>query len=280
MIKRILLALDPDNDTPVAYRFAADIAVQHNAIVTGLACIDLEHIESSSGGGGIGSMYFAEKLRDRLTGETRTKAKELIQSFTNYFGDNKIAFNDAIEEGVPFQRILEDMKYHDMLVVGSEPHFFYGHPNQRTNTLIRVVKGTVAPVLIVNEEYCSVQRVVMAFEGSVPASKAMQHFVQLKPFGADLDIHLINVNSGDSKDEAKLVLDLAAEYLDAHGMNCTQEVVQGHSPHDSILEYSESVKANLIVAGAHAVSRLERFAFGSTTETLLKNGSFPLFLAG
>ena len=57
MIKKILVALDPDMDTPVATRYAADIAQRHDAEVTGLAVVDMGSIEASSRGGGIGSMY-------------------------------------------------------------------------------------------------------------------------------------------------------------------------------------------------------------------------------
>ena len=41
MIKKILVALDADSDTPVATRYAADIARRYAAEVTGLAVVDM-----------------------------------------------------------------------------------------------------------------------------------------------------------------------------------------------------------------------------------------------
>ena len=81
MIKRILVALDPDSDTPVATRYAAEIARRHGSHVVGLAVVDTGQIEAAGRGGGVGSMYYAEKLKENLTEETRQKAHELIKSF-------------------------------------------------------------------------------------------------------------------------------------------------------------------------------------------------------
>src|SRR5690606_34691687 len=81
MIKKILLALDSDSDTPVALRYAIEIAQRYDAEITALAVIDLGGIEAESRGGGIGSMYYGEKLRESLTEETRQKAQELIREF-------------------------------------------------------------------------------------------------------------------------------------------------------------------------------------------------------
>jgi nucleotide-binding universal stress UspA family protein len=42
--------------------------------------------------------------------------------------------------------------------------------------------------------------------------------------------------------------------------------------------HAEQIEADLIVAGAHSVSKVQKLAFGSTTETLIKNGRGILFL--
>ena len=63
MIKRILVALDTDSDTPSATRYATEIASRYDAELTGLAVVDTGSIDAGSRGGGVGSMYYAEKLR-------------------------------------------------------------------------------------------------------------------------------------------------------------------------------------------------------------------------
>ncbi len=161
MIKRILVALDPGTDSLVGTQFAIHIARATGARITGLAVVDTEHIESSSRGGGIGSMYYAEKLRENLTQETREHARKLINDFEMNVEGSGVDHIEMMEEGVPFQRIVEDMKYHDLLVMGSDPHFFYSHPKQRTNTLAGVFHNTIGPSLIVPAQYREEKRFSM-----------------------------------------------------------------------------------------------------------------------
>ncbi|MDZ4699231.1 MAG: universal stress protein [Rhodothermales bacterium] len=278
MIKRILVALDPDADTPIASRYAIEIAQLHDAEVTGIACIDLEAIGSSTAGGGIGSMYYAERLRERLTKETRARALELIGQFNAALSDAGVRHREEVQEGVPFDRILEDMKYHDLLIIGRDPHFFYGHPNVRTETLVRIVKGTSAPVFIVGNVHLPITRVVIAYDRSVASARAMQRFAQFNPFGKDLEIQVVHVSREREHTESELLLTLATGYLGAHGFRAKGLSIVGDEPKKEILDYAVAFKADLVVAGAHSQHMLQKLAFGSTTESLLEDSPIPLFL--
>lgn len=277
MIKRILIALDVDSDTPVATQFATEIAQRYNAEIDGLAVIDRENINADTRGGGIGSMYYAEKLRDKMTQETHEKALELIGEFEDVMQHADVPYAGAVKEGVPFQRIVEDMKYHDLLVVGHDPHFFYSDPQQDTRTLVRVVKETIAPTFVVGRTYREVQRVLIAYDGSDASARTMQRFVQLQPFGTDVQVEVLNVYEGNL-DESELLLKLAASYLQAHGFKAKAMSVSGGHPNEHILAHAQKMDADVVVAGAHSVSKLRKLAFGSTTEALLRDSPVPLFL--
>ncbi len=278
MIRRILLPLDADADTSVATRYAVDIAHRHGAEITGMAVVDTQGIEGSSTGGGIGSFYYAEKLRDRLTEETRQTAQHLIRSFTEAMGAAGVRSRNEVEEGVPFERIVEEAKYADLLVVGRDPHFFYGHPNERTQTLARIVKESGCPVLTVLDPVQPVERVLVAYDGSDAAARTVRQFAQLKPFGESVAVHVLTVakNAGDES-EAQIHLANLRGFLEAHGFATTTTFVTG-APFEQIQSHAQSTGADAILAGAHAVGKLKRFAFGSTTASLIEKESRPLFL--
>lgn len=277
MIKKIIVALDPDTDTRVATRYAIEIADRFDAQVTGLAVVDTDSIDSSSRGGGIGSFYYAEKLKDKLTDDTRKIASELIESFENDVKASGVKFSDRVDEGVPFERIVEDLKYHDLLVMGKDPHFFYAHPDKDTQTLARIVKKTVGPTLVVGESYRDIKKVMIAYDGSPAASRVVQRLAQLRPFGDDIEVTVLNVHH-NHEDDSKLLLSLVAQYLLAHGIEAKTVSRDGRKPQDEILKLLEEIDADLLVAGAHAVSAVSKLAFGSTTSNLLKNCSIPMLL--
>ena len=277
MIKKILVALDPDSDTPLATQYAIDIAKRFDAEVTGLAVIDMGSIKDSARGGGIGSMYYAEKLRAKLTTDARLKARELMNAFDEAMEDSGVRFVETVEEGVPFMRIVEDMKYHDLLVIGRDPHFFYSHPKQETDTLARTVKNTIGPSLVVGTEFKPVERILIAFDGSNAAARAVRRLVHLRPFGEEVKVEVIHVHKDEPK-ESELVLQLEQAYLRAHGIRAQTASLQGDSPESEIVSYATQYGADIVVAGAHSVSKLREVAFGSTTAALLKDCPVPLFI--
>lgn len=283
MIKRILVALDTEQDTRVATRYAKEMAVREDAQVSGLAVVDTKQIAKDLGpGGAIGGLYYAEKLREQVTSESRETAAKLVDAFESDLDARQIVHSEHVRDGVPATRIVEDMKYHDLLVIGRSPHFHYSKPAKETDTLSQIVKNGVAPTLVVPNVYRSVERVLIAYDGSTPAARTMQLFAQLQPFGVDLELELVHVRGWvdeSSQRESELLLGLAAGFLRAHGFEQIIETsLEMDQPDRRLLKHAETSSADLVVAGAHSVSAVTRLAFGSTTHSLLKECDIPFFL--
>jgi nucleotide-binding universal stress UspA family protein len=277
MIKKILVALDQDSDTPVATQYAIQIARHTDARLTGLAVVDTKEIQSSSRGGGIGSMYYAEKLKENLTAETRKMARGLINTFEKRVEQEGIMHAEAVEEGVSFERIVEDMKYHDLLVLGLDPHFFYGHPNKNTNTLAGIFHKTIGPTLLVPPVYNPVKKVLFASDGSNHSARTLHSFIHLAPFGHDVTIDVLHVHPKDSQD-SELHLELTKGYLNAHGFEAKVISVIDKTPEVAILEQAELIGADLIVSGGTAHTGLTGTKFGKTTSHLVEHSTLPLFV--
>ncbi|HEX7070099.1 MAG TPA: universal stress protein [Rhodothermales bacterium] len=277
MIKKILVALDPDSDTPVATRCAIEIARRHAAEVVGLALIDSEGIEKGSRGGAIGSMHYAEKIREALTDETREAARSLVEAFTETMTGSGLGHRVLVQEGGPHERIADDMKYHDLLVVGRNPHFFYGRPNRETDILVQVVHESVGPKLIVSTTDVQVRKVLVAFDGSSPAARAMKQFAQTAPFGTDVQVEVLNVYDEDSA-RSELILRLASEYLQSFGFLVTTSSQHGSHAEHAIVEHASDTGADLVVLGADSAKKIRRLAFGSTTVKFLRDSKTPLYL--
>lgn len=282
MIKRILVALDPDSDTPIATKYAVQLARKFEARLTGLAIVDMENIYASVGTGGIGTIYYADKLRGFLTDENREEARKLIGSFYNTVEKAGIDHFEAVDEGVPYERIVEEMKYHDLLVLGRDSHFFYTHPEKETSTLTKVIKKSIAPTLVVTNEYRDVERVLVAFDESSASARTLQSFVHLLPYGKNVDIELTHVpdkDSDEAREEARLLLRLAGKYLKAHGFKSVEEtVLDKGNPGEKLLKRIEVVSPDMVILGAHSMSAIKRMTFGSTTYNLVRHSKAPLFV--
>lgn len=283
MIKRILVALDPDQDTPAATRYAAEVAGRYDAVVSGLAIIDTGQIARETGpGGAVGATYYIEQSRDRKVEEAREAGQTLAADFDASLEGAGVRHEGRVEEGRAAERVIEDMKYYDLLIIGRTPHFFYHRPERETHTLAKIVKRGVSPALVVGEEHRPTERVMVAYDGSDPSARTLHRFAQLQPFGRDVSVELVNVYEGATEgasQRSELLLRLAGAFLRDHGFERISETsMAGTAPAERLLEQAGRVGADLIVAGAHSVSAMRRMAFGSTTHTLLATCKVPLFL--
>lgn len=283
MIKRILVALDPDPDSQNATRYAAELARYFDASVNGLAIVDTHHIAMDVGpGGAVGGLYYAEQVRKTLSTESRHAALQLIQTFGDQLTQQQVRHETHVEEGSATARIVEAARYHDLLVIGQASHFYYARPEKETNTLARIVKSTITPTLIVQEHFQPTRRVVVAYDGSPASARTLQRFVQFAPFGHDVVVDIVHVQSLEDRrhvQEAKLLVKMAAEYVRAHPFTRVEETCRAASaPAPLLLEHARETGATLIVAGAHAVSAARRVAFGSTTHALLAGANVSLFV--
>lgn len=280
MIKRILVALDPDSDTPAATEFARRIGSKFSAEVTGLAIVDTQSVQSSAKGGGIGSMYLAERVQAQLMDEARTVAQNLVKSFASQFGDEfggKVS--TQIQEGAPVDQVAEEMNYHDLLVIGSAPHFFYSHPHETSLTLQSAIQSVVSPVLVVPEEaFGPVENVLVAYDGSPHSARALRSFLYLKPFGAKVIVRLVNIHESGDATRSKLLLREAETYCELHGFSPSSYSLHSTNPAQAILDTAARYKSQLLVIGAHVVTPICRLLHGSITTSLVGKATLPLWV--
>lgn len=283
MIKRILVALDPDGDTPVATRFAIRLAKRFDASVTGLAIVDTRNIDSAIAVGGYGTEALGNVVWSEMAEETQVIADKLLTNFKHEVEKAGVRHRDIKKQGASFELIIEEMKYHDLLIVGRDSHFFYNRPEEDTGTLAKVVKNGNAPALIVTEEYRDVEHVMIAFDGSGPAARTLKGFVHLLPYGKDIEIEMVIIAEGNSMedmDRASTILNQAETYLKEHGFYyISKSVLEKGKPGERILNMQLEKKPDLLLIGAHSVSAVQRAAFGSTTHYMISNSRGPLFLS-
>lgn len=278
MIRNILVALDPDEDTLVAIDYACAIAHDHNASVTGISVVDTRRIEKQGSGGGIGSMHYAEKLKEKWTTQTRAVAQKLIADFQDASTQAHIEANYLLKEGRPAEKIVDEMKFHDILVIGNVPHFFYAHPDEETNTLNQIAKTGVGPIIIVPDHHVQSEKVLVAFDGSAASARSMQRFCQSKAFGAQKELHVIHVFAEGEEAYSEMLLTKARNYIADWGFTVYSASLKGEDHYKHIMQYADHVDAGIVVAGAHSVSKMTKMVFGSTTASLIKNGKKILFI--
>ena len=270
---KILLGLDGSPHAEAAIEYACQIALNHNATITGVAIIDEPGIQSSSGPVPIGGAHYDVKLEDQLLEETQAEAKAILDSFARICDEKKINAILHTDIGSPVSELIEESKFHDFIVIGKRTSFEYD-ANETYGTLERVLKNGLIPVLAVSDSVREIKNVLVAYDNSIPASKAIHMFLLLGIWGA-CDITLLTVNN-DAAAAQELLGNLGG-FFESYGIKPTLATRSGH-PDTVVKSYIAENDIDMLVMGAYGRKSVREFFVGSVTYHLIHETEIPLFL--
>ncbi|MGK0186766.1 MAG: nucleotide-binding universal stress UspA family protein [Verrucomicrobiales bacterium] len=275
-IKRILIPLDLSSFSTSATRAACAIAQHHAASVDGLVVLDLPEIIGQD------VPYHAWMQPDALVKnaarakEAKKRISEALARFKEVCESENVSHFEAAKQGVPADRILESASFHDLVVIGLRTFFHFETDDSAGDTLEEILRAPQTPILAVPESSPNDwRRVLIAFDGSPSACKALKEFARLAQ-AYEMDITLLM--SAKDKAIAETCTEAAREYLLAHGLKQIETVVSD----DDILELLHAKYLNtfdLIVSGSHSRKYLKDFFVGSVARKLIDHGETALLLS-
>ncbi len=282
MLRRILVAIDADAEMPFVAQEAIRLAKRSGATLTGLAIVASNEIDADTAGGGIGSMYFAEKRRRELKDAVRSSAQESLAAFAAAAEAAGVRHaDDHVEERGVVQSLVEAALTYDLLVTGFESHFYFADPERRTHAVARVVREGATPVLVLGSAALDVRRVLVAYDGSAASARTLKAFCWLSPFGTDVALDVVHVWGGSEADRVASdeLLRRAQAFAEAHGYTAQTTSIEGGNHAERLLEFAERAGADVIVSGAYASGAIRQALFGTTAKTLIQLSPVPLFLS-
>ena len=270
---KILLGLDGSPYAQAAIEYACQLALAHSASITGVAIIDLPGIQSSSGPVPIGGTHYDVKLEDQQLMETEEKAKAILDDFARICEEQQVNAVLHADTGRPFSEIIEESKFHDFIVMGKRTFFEYT-ANETYGTLEQILKNGLAPVLAVPDSVRKIEKVLVAYDNSAPASKAVHMFLLLGIWNA-CDITLLTVNN--DAEAGQSLLETLAEFFESYGIKPNLVTQDGH-PDDVVKSYIAENDIDMLVMGAYGRKSVREFFVGSVTQHLIQETTIPLFL--
>jgi len=275
MIKRILLGLGGTPYTSVAIQRAIELAKRFEAEITGVTVVDIEGL-SNVGLVPAGALHAAREMAKQRVRVTKKKIEEAVSELESACAADGITFHIKQEErGDPFDYMISLARYHDIMIFGLRSIFEYDISfEEPKDTLARLISAGVRPIIAVSDKFRPIQKVMIAYNGSMESAKTMKRFVQLRLWP---DAKLKIVTFQGSEDKAHKLLYDASEYCRAHGFHVESESNPG-SPKEFLLPMATLWQADMIVLGNSARSLLLKRVLGETALHIIRNAERPLFL--
>jgi nucleotide-binding universal stress UspA family protein len=273
MIKRVLVAISGTPYTPSAVQHALELAKRHEATVTGVTVTDIKRL-AYVGSVPVGAISAAHELSEHRIQITEERIEQAIADFERQFEGSGVDHSVKRETGDPLDELTSLWRYHDMTVFGLRGLFEYGVVHNPDDMLIGLIKHGVRPILAVSQEYRSLERVLIAYNGSVESAKAMKRYIQMRPWGDNA----VRIACFDMKPEkGEQLLRDAAAYCKIHGIDADTELVDAHPRHE-LINYATKCESDLIVMGASSRARIFQHVLGDTVLTAIRESDIPLFL--
>jgi nucleotide-binding universal stress UspA family protein len=277
MLQSMVVGLDGSVYSTRAVEFGICWARHWNAVLVGLGVVDAPAIYNAPPVFGVDLYKDDKEQRDtrRLADAHRTVA-QLLEHYTQRCTDAGVTYQVRQEVGSPAECLLLDAQEYDLMVLGQQTFFHFDTQDKPDDTLSVVVKQSPCPVIAVPATLPEGQTVIVAYDGSAHATRAL-HVFQALGLSVAYDVHVVCVDAQQQR--AACWAAHAVAFLHGHHIAAqTHVLVTSESPAHVLLEHVHHLQASLLVMGAYGRSTLREFLGHSVTYTLLQESPAPLFL--
>lgn len=273
MFKRLLVALSGTEFTPVAVRYAVELAQRHGAHVTGVTLEDVRRIEGAAImpiGGGAAARSLAhqreEEIRARIAQETAR-----FRATCRDASVDPTVLHHVEDTVVELERLC---RYQDLAILGLRGLFGYGVMDTPPDIVAQILARRVFPLMTVPETYRPVKRALIAYNGSPESARAMKSFVRAGLW-PEVSVTILVMNHDR---DAQQLLTEAEEYCAAYGVRPRLEHAPTTSPREKLMTIASELESDILVMGSRSKTHLRRLVLGSMTSLVLAHAQIPLYL--
>jgi nucleotide-binding universal stress UspA family protein len=205
----------------------------------------------------------AEGMRNRLNG-----------IFARECTGKNVQFESSTFEGDPLEAVIAAAEGRDLVVTGHDTGFRGGVRERPSELVTDLLMMMPRPLINASDELEGGDGVMIAYDGSPPAMRAVQIFALL---GLGQTVHVVPINP--SRDLAARSVSAVSEYLAGHGYQIEKHpIVSDADPAKALNKEVFDRNIRTMVMGAYRQRGFRQLLFGSTTRTLLENSPCALFV--
>jgi nucleotide-binding universal stress UspA family protein len=276
MIKSLLVPVDSSEYARSALQQALGVARPCGGRIVGLHVLDIRLLEMPFY---LDHTYSFEAIPPTMMPldaieRYRLKGESVLNDLKDTVESAGVEVETITEEGVPAQVIAGMGKTYDLVVMGKRGESAKWGTGLLGPTAESVVRRSDVPVLLAEEDPRTLRRMMLMFDGSAPATRALKLVADLVACGRP---ELLVLTVDDDEARGKATQGEAAAYLESAGVEASYMVRPGR-PDKVAPKILEDELIDLLVLGTKGYSILFELILGSTAEHLMRVVRLPVLL--
>jgi nucleotide-binding universal stress UspA family protein len=275
MIRSLLLGVDSTPGSLAAEKLAFDLATRLDVTLAGIDILDAGRVVTREPVP-LGALAFkaegdAKRLKDAAVRWERERTR-----FQSAAATRGLACDVIMASGTTEAALAEAGPGHDALMLGRDASFGVGNDAALPGFVGTLLKSTPGPVFLVPADAAPISRVLIAYDGSVPAARALQMFalLGLARLGT---VSVVSVSPDPARGER--VAAGAVAFLARHDVAASPVVIaSGDDPAAALSATAREQGATLLVMGAYGHRGWRERLLGSCTTRLLETCPVTLFV--
>ncbi|MGA1193374.1 MAG: universal stress protein [Kiritimatiellia bacterium] len=279
MIKSLLACTDGSSHGETAVEYGIQLAGKLNASLGILHVLDERMLEGP----------FLANLSGLIGAQPYTDSLGQFREIMQQKGEAVVAAVEAKAEaggipdarakliwGHPARTILGAENSAELIILGQDGEHDKSTGDWTGSTTDRVARHATRPVMIVPGHYVAIDKIMVAYDGSPHASRALREAIDLA-MALHVPLVICTVIEADDQGRAMDHADTAMRLARAHECAAAFLITEGQ-PDQCLLKKAIETKCSLLIAGAHGHGRIREWIVGSTAHELIINTTLPLML--
>lgn len=277
MLRNMLLLLEATPSGRVAKTLACNIAATDDWHLTGLQIQD-------AGGTAFEDDFivsphslFLDEFSDYQQYDAQPPLHNSRAGLEDKFFSDRSSYDETkVLTGPKYAVLSQELEKNDLTIIGRDGNFAEQWTHNAKEIINLLLDYRARPIIIAPpDEPQANQNVLLAYDGSPGASRAVQLFV-LMGLAQKYNVHALSVSR--KKKVARARIDIISRYLQAHGVDVVPHAIDSRSvPQEVINATISQTQSSLVVAGAFGAANWRRNIFGSVSEYLIRYCPVPLF---
>ncbi len=271
-IENILACVDASEYSTAVMKYSAYIAKAFKAHLKALHIIDILQLEGPfmyDLSGVLGLEPFAN-FSSKIKAMLEEKGKNILTSFKEIGEFYGVDIETVMDTGIVSSKIIEHSEDADLVFIGKKGVNASFERDILGSNIEPVLRKIEKPLFVSNQHFMTPKTLVVAYDGSSVAEKALEYAKLYKSHFESTEIKIVNV--GTNEEKADKLFSLLPTYI-------FKKFIHSDDVEGSIIEFTKEQDKPLLFIGAYAKSRILEMILGSTTEAILrKNTNFPILV--